>query len=82
MIEWLKWYLSVPIKALASVIIWIVHVHTRVRAKWQSLDLQTFITWATIVTAVAWVVIFFIADEADRTRLTDSIKSMMGTLGN
>lgn len=79
MLDWLKWYLSVPLKALANAIFWIGAVRARVRAQLVRLDLQTVVTGVTIATAVAWLAIFVIADDADRERLSDAVRSLMAT---
>jgi len=81
-IDWLKWYLSVPIKALARVIVWIIDMRAIVRSKWKAIDLQQVVAWGTIATGIAWVAIFVVADDADRSALTDAVKSMMDSIGD
>lgn len=75
--EWLKWYLSVPLKALAAVIFGIARVRARVRAWLGQFDLQKAVVLVTLATAVAWFVIWLVADDADRSRLTDVIKGLL-----
>lgn len=75
--DWLKWYLSVPLKALAAVILWIGAVRARVRAQIDRIDRRTLVTWLTLSTAVLWLIIWLAADDADRRRLTDTVREMM-----
>ena len=79
--EWLKWYLSVPLRALAAVIFWIARVRARVRAWFGQFDLQKAIVLVTLATAAAWLVIWLVADDADRSRLTDTVKGLLDGMG-
>lgn len=73
-IAFIKWYLSVPIKAIAVFVVGIIEVRTRVRAQMAKFDFRSLMTVATIITAIAWAAIYFMAEDDDRARLTDEVK--------
>ncbi len=79
--NWLKWYLSVPLKALAAAIFWIGAVRARVRARVRDglgrIDQRTLVAWMTVGTAALWLVVWLAAGDADRNRLTDAVRSLM-----
>lgn len=76
-VGFIKWYLSVPVKAFAVMVVWIIEIRTRVRAKWQAIDFKTVVTGLTLITMIAWVAIYFTADEEYRSTLTDDVKTFI-----
>jgi len=76
-LDWLKWYLSVPLKALAAVVFWIGAIRKRVRARFDRIDRRALVTWLTISTAMLWAIVWLVADDADRNRLSDTIRELM-----
>ena len=78
--ELLKWYFSVPIRALASVIAWIIAARSRVRSRLTATGRRMLVTWGTILTVIIWVAIFLVADESDRSRLTETVRSLTDSL--
>lgn len=74
--EWLKWYLSVPLRALAAAIFGIARARAHVRAWFAQFDLRKAVVLLTLATAAAWFVIWLTAEDADRSRLTDTVREL------
>jgi len=76
-VDWLKWYLSVPLKALGAAVFRIGAVRARVRQRLDTFDLKSAVFWGTIATSVLWFAVWLAADDGDRNRLTETVRSLL-----